>query len=169
MKKVQIGRSRMAEELARPTWEAPSKPVREHKKKSKEQPQKVSTIAPAPAIQRKLRAAAYARVSTDLDSQETSIENQREHYLHYIEEHEDWELAGIYEESGVSGTKADTRPELQKLLHDCKAGAVEISLPKWIQSHKGETTHKSLEIRHFTAFAPSSTALGRGRFSVLWV
>ena len=30
MKKVQIGRSRMAEELARPTWEASSKPVREH-------------------------------------------------------------------------------------------------------------------------------------------
>ena len=76
------------------------------------QPQKVETISSAPTKQKKLKAAAYARVSTDLDSQETSIENQREHYLHYIEGHEDWELAGIYEESGVSGTKADTRPEL---------------------------------------------------------
>ena len=122
MKKVQIGRSRMAEELAQPTWEALSKPVREHKKKSKEQPQKVSTIAPAPAIQRKLRAAAYARVSTDLDSQETSIENQREHYLHYIEEHEDWELAGIYEESGVSGTKADTRRSFRSCFMTVKPG-----------------------------------------------
>ena len=112
MKKVQTGRSRMAEELARPTWEAPSKPVREHKKKDTKQPQKVETISSAPTKQKKLKAAAYARVSTDLDSQETSIENQREHYLHYIEGHEDWELAGIYEESGVSGTKADTRPEL---------------------------------------------------------
>ena len=43
----------------------------------------------------------------------------------------------------------------------------EISLPKWIQSHKSETALKPLEIRHFTAFAPSSAALGEGRFSVL--
>jgi hypothetical protein len=47
------------------------------------------------------------------------------------------------------------------------AGRVEISLPKWIQSHKSETALKPLEIRHFTAFAPSSAALGEGRFSVL--
>ena len=126
MKKVQIGRSRMAEELARPTWEASSKPVREHKKKDAKQPQKVETISSAPTSQRKLRAAAYARVSTDLDSQETSIENQREHYKSFIASNPDWELAGVYEESGVSGTKADTRPELQKLLHDCEAGAVDV-------------------------------------------
>jgi type I restriction-modification system DNA methylase subunit len=43
----------------------------------------------------------------------------------------------------------------------------EISLPKWIQSHKSETALNPLEIRHFTAFAPSSAALGEGRFSVL--
>ena len=84
-KKVQIGRSRMLEELARPTWEAASKPVREHKKKDTKQPQKVETISSAPVAKRKLKAAAYARVSTDLDSQETSIENQCDHYLHLIE------------------------------------------------------------------------------------
>ena len=117
-KKVQIGRSRMAEELARPTWEATSAPVREHKKRDSKQPQRVETISSAPVSRCKLKAAAYARVSTDLDSQETSIENQCDHYLHLIEANPDWELAGVYEESGVSGTKADTRPELQKLLHD---------------------------------------------------
>ena len=144
MKKVQIGRSRMAEELARPTWEASSKPVREHKKKDAKQPQKVETISSAPT-KKKLKAAAYARVSTDLDSQETSIENQREHYLHYIEGHEDWELAGIYEESGVSGTKADTRPELQKLLHDCEAGAVDVIVMKSI-SRFARNTSECLEM-----------------------
>ena len=143
-KKVQIGRSRMAEELARPTWEASSKPVREHKKKDAKQPQKVETISSAPT-KKKLKAAAYARVSTDLDSQETSIENQREHYLHYIEGHEDWELAGIYEESGVSGTKADTRPELQKLLHDCEAGAVDVIVMKSI-SRFARNTSECLEM-----------------------
>lgn len=146
MKKVQIGRSRMAEELARPTWEAgQSALVREHKKKDAKQPQKVETISSAPTKQKKLKAAAYARVSTDLDSQETSIENQREHYLHYIEGHEDWELAGIYEESGVSGTKADTRPELQKLLHDCEAGAVDVIVTKSI-SRFARNTSECLEM-----------------------
>ena len=148
MKKVQIGRSRMAEELARPTWEAASKPVSIHKKKEtapKQPRQKVETISSAPVTQRKLRVAAYARVSTDLDSQETSIENQREHYLHYIEGHEDWELAGIYEESGVSGTKADTRPELQKLLHDCEAGAVDVIVTKSI-SRFARNTSECLEM-----------------------
>ena len=146
-KKVQVGRSRMAEEMARPTWEAPSAPVSIHKKKdaAPQQPQKVSTIAPAPVIQRKLRVAAYARVSTDLDSQETSIENQREHYKSFITSNPDWELAGIYEESGVSGTKADTRPELQKLLHDCEAGAVDVIITKSI-SRFARNTSECLEM-----------------------
>ena len=51
--------------------------------------------------------------------------------------------------------------------YDLIGKKVEISLPKWIQSHKSETALKPLEIRHFTAFAPSSAALGEGRFSVL--
>ena len=70
MKKVQIGRSRMAEKLARPTWEARQSAPVDHKKKAGEtkSPQKVETISSAPASQRKLKAAAYARVSTDLDS-----------------------------------------------------------------------------------------------------
>ena len=145
MKKVQIGRSRMAEELARPTWEAVSAPVREHKKKDTKQPQKVETISSAPTKQKKLKAAAYARVSTDLDSQETSIENQREHYNAFIASNPDWELAGIYEESGVSGTKADTRPELQRLIKDCEAGAVDVIVTKSI-SRFARNTSECLEM-----------------------
>ena len=150
MKKVQIGRSRMLEELARPTWEAASKPVREHKKKDARQPQKVETISSAPTKQKKLKAAAYARVSTDLDSQETSIENQREHYKSFIASNPDWELAGIYEESGVSGTKADTRPELQKLLHDCEAGAVDVIITKSISRFARNTSECLEMVRELT-------------------
>ena len=151
-KKVQIGRSRMLEELARPTWEASSTPV-SHKKKldsAPHQPQKVETISSAPASRRKLKAAAYARVSTDLDSQETSIENQREHYAHLIEAKPDWELAGIYEESGVSGTKADTRPELQRLMKDCEAGAVDVIITKSISRFARNTSECLSMVRTLT-------------------
>ena len=69
----------------------------------------------------------------------------------------------IYLDRG-SGKDFD-RPAYARLLKKLRPG--EISLPKWIQSHKSETALKSLEIRHFTAFATSSAALGEGRFSVL--
>lgn len=44
----------------------------------------------------KLRVAAYCRVSTDSDEQETSYDAQISHYTGYINSHPDWELAGIY-------------------------------------------------------------------------
>lgn len=57
------------------------------------------------------------------------------------------------------------RPIYQDLLQRLNPG--EISLPKWIQSHNCETAQKAIEIRHLTAFAPSSAAPGEGRFSIL--
>lgn len=141
-KKVQVGRSRMLEELARPTWEAASaSPKEKPEARRAETRQKVEKInAPALVAQRKLRVAAYARVSTDLDSQETSIENQCDHYKSLIEANPAWELAGIYAESGVSGTKADTRPELQRLMRDCEAGAVDVIVTKSISRFARNTS-----------------------------
>ena len=144
MKKVQLGRSRMAEEMARPSWgiTTKEKATADHiSQKSHDKTEgKVATIAAVVKEKEKLRVAAYARVSTDLDSQETSIENQREHYLHYINGHEDWELAGIYEESGVSGTKAETRPELMKLMKDCRAGEIDLVITKSISRFARNTS-----------------------------
>ena len=156
MKKVQLGRSRMAEEMARPSWEtrAEGKKTAEHISKSQKSHDKnegkVATIAAVTEEKKTFRVAAYARVSTDLDSQETSIENQREHYLHYIEGHEDWELAGIYEESGVSGTKADTRPELMKLMKDCRAGEIDLVITKSISRFARNTSECIAMVRELT-------------------
>lgn len=44
----------------------------------------------------KKRVAAYCRVSTDQEAQETSLEEQMAHFNTVIAEHSDWELAGIY-------------------------------------------------------------------------
>ena len=64
-------------------------------------------IAAAPETVQLLRVAAYCRVSTLLESQEGSIASQRRHYRMDIEANPDWELAGIYLEAGVSGTRAE--------------------------------------------------------------
>ena len=154
MKKVQLGRSRMAEEMARPSWGIKSKEKKtaDHisQKSHDKNEGKVATIAAVVKEKEKLRVAAYTRVSTDLDSQETSIENQREHYLHYINGHEDWELAGIYEESGVSGTKAETRSELMRLIKDCRAGEIDLVITKSISRFARNTSECIAMVRELT-------------------
>lgn len=45
---------------------------------------------------KKLRVAAYARVSTDSDEQATSYDTQVDHYTNYIKKNPDWEFAGVF-------------------------------------------------------------------------
>lgn len=86
----------------------------------------------AASVPTKLRVAAYCRVSTSSVEQETSIENQRTHFEEMINANPDWEMADVYWEAAVSGTKKDSRPELQRLLADCEAGKVNLVLTKSI-------------------------------------
>ena len=53
---------------------------------------------------KKRRVAAYARVSTNKESQHTSYEAQVQYYTDYIEKQADWSFAGMYAEEGVTGT-----------------------------------------------------------------
>ena len=50
--------------------------------------------------EKKLRVAAYCRVSTELEEQESSYEAQVEYYTRKIQETENWKLAGIYADDG---------------------------------------------------------------------
>ena len=47
---------------------------------------------------KKLRVAAYCRVSTDSDEQATSYEAQIAHYTELIGKNPAWEMAGVYAE-----------------------------------------------------------------------
>ena len=79
----------------------------------------------------RLRVAAYCRVSTDTEEQETSIENQIEHYKGVIEENPDYEYAGIYYDRGISGYK-EKRPGFQKMLQDARDGKIDLIITKSI-------------------------------------
>ena len=82
--------------------------------------------------QHRLRAAAYCRVSTDMEEQEGSFDMQVQYYREKIEQSPDMELVGIYGDKGRSGLKASSRPELQRLLRDCEAGKINLILTKSI-------------------------------------
>ncbi|MEH7110222.1 recombinase family protein [Bacillus sp. JJ1764] len=76
---------------------------------------------------RTLRCAIYARVSTELDSQKTSIENQIDIFRHFAAQR-GWEIVEIYTDK-KSGTK-ENRPGLKKLIADGKAGKYDLILAK---------------------------------------
>ena len=81
---------------------------------------------------KKLRVAAYCRVSTDTEEQETSYEVQVEHYTEYIKSNPEWELAGIYADDGISGTSAKNRDDFNRMMEDCRAGKIDKILVKSI-------------------------------------
>ena len=85
----------------------------------------------APRLAR-LRVAAYCRVSTDQYEQLESLETQRSHYDEYIRAHKNWELVNVYYDEGISGTRADTRPGLQRLMADCRLRRIDMVLTKSI-------------------------------------
>ena len=89
---------------------------------------------------KKIRVAAYCRVSTDSDAQLESLEAQKDYYENYIASRDDWEFAGLYYDEGITGTKKDKRPELMRLVSDCKAGKVEFIITKSISRFSRNTT-----------------------------
>lgn len=54
------------------------------------------------------RAAAYIRVSTILENQEDSFENQKKHFEKLLAKSNIYENAGIYSDYGISGTAERT-------------------------------------------------------------
>ena len=91
---------------------------------------KIRRIAPKQE-QRKTRVAAYCRVSTSLDNQVDSLEAQRTYYEKYIKANPEWEFAGVYYDE-QSGTNAEKREGLQKMVADAEAGLIDYILVKSI-------------------------------------
>lgn len=74
-----------------------------------------------PAV-KEYRIAAYCRVSTDLESQETSIRVQEEAFRLLVENHPGWVLTGIYTDRGSSGLRASSRPGFMRMMRDALDG-----------------------------------------------
>ncbi|RAQ30115.1 Transposon Tn3 resolvase [uncultured Ruminococcus sp.] len=92
----------------------------------------VKVIQPIAEQAKKLRVAAYARVSSDSADQLNSFATQVDYYTGYIQSKDEWEFAGLYADEAVSGTTADKRDDFQRLLADCRAGKIDRILVKSI-------------------------------------
>ena len=78
----------------------------------------------------KKRVCAYARVSTEEESQINSYEVQISYYKDLILKKPEWVFVEIYSDKVISGTSAQKRPGFQQMISDCQAGEIDIILVK---------------------------------------
>lgn len=81
---------------------------------------------------KKLRVAAYCRVSTDSEEQISSYESQVKYYKEKIEERDDWKLVKIFADEAISGTKIDKREDFQRMINSALDGEIDLILTKSI-------------------------------------
>ena len=79
---------------------------------------------------RKLRVAAYARVSSDSEDQLHSFAAQTAHYTELIHQNPDWEFVDVYADKGITGTSTEKRDDFLRLLADCRRGRIDKVLVK---------------------------------------
>ncbi len=81
---------------------------------------------------KKLRVAAYARVSTDREEQLTSYEAQISYYTEYIAKKPEWECAGIFADEGISATSTKNRTQFNLMIEACMDGKIDMIITKSI-------------------------------------
>ena len=88
---------------------------------------------------KRIRVAAYCRVSTLMEEQELSYESQCAYYRQLIEANKDMELVGIYGDHGFSGLHAAKRPEFMRMVQDCVDGKIDLVMVKSISRFSRNT------------------------------
>lgn len=84
------------------------------------------------ALNRKLRVAAYARVSTMGAEQLNSYESQKKYYYEKINNNPEWQYVDIYADEGISGTTDYRRASFMKMIQDALSGKIDLILTKSI-------------------------------------
>jgi DNA invertase Pin-like site-specific DNA recombinase len=100
------------------------------------------------------RVAAYCRVSTELEQQQSSLATQMEAFNDMIARHADWQLAGIYTDE-ETGTSRRNRDGFNSLMADAEAGKIDIILVKSVQRFARNTVDALTATRRLKALGVS--------------
>lgn len=97
---------------------------------------------------KKLKVAAYCRVSTDDEEQLNSYETQVNYYTGYIKSKPDeWEFAGIYADEGITGTSARKRKDFLRMIQDAMDGKINIIIVKSVSRYARNTVDSLSNVR----------------------
>lgn len=112
---------------------------------------KIVTIIPADEQKTtekpKRRVAAYARVSTLSEEQETSIVAQRDYFQKLIQNREDWIFVDVYYDDGISGTAFRNREGFSRMIGDALDGKIDLILTKSLSRFARNTVDTLTTIR----------------------
>ena len=98
--------------------------------------QRTVTVIPAKpqrsqqAVRRQLRVAAYCRVSTEEEEQQSSYEAQCTYYTDKIMTNPEWTMAGIFADEGITGTSTKKREDFNRMIRKCRQKKIDLILTK---------------------------------------
>lgn len=95
----------------------------------------------------KRKVAGYARVSTDLEEQQSSYEAQMDYYRSYITSRSDWEFVGMYSDEGITATTTKHRDGFNSMIEDALAGKINLIITKSISRFARNTVDSLTTVR----------------------
>ena len=100
---------------------------------------------------KKLRVAAYARVSTEQDEQQNSYEAQIDFYTRFIQNNPDWQFVSVFADRGITGTNTKNRDEFNKMIALAMTGGIDLILTKSISRFARNTVDTLQTVRELKA------------------
>ncbi len=85
-------------------------------------------------LKKRLRVAAYCRVSTETDGQAASLQTQIKNYESEIRKNPDWDFVGVYCDT-KSGLRVENRKSYNEMIEKCKLGEIDLILVKSISRY----------------------------------
>lgn len=79
-----------------------------------------------------LRVTFYARVSTDSDEQQNSLENQISYFENYIKQNSSWTFVPGYVDEGISGISVKRRKDFNRMISDANDDLFDLIITKEI-------------------------------------
>lgn len=98
-------------------------------------------------INGKLRACAYARVSTDSEDQKNSYESQLQYYKNKINSNPLWSFVDVYADEAISGTLDYKRDDFMRMISDALEGKIDLILTKSVSRFARNTVDSLKYIR----------------------
>lgn len=106
-----------------------------------------NTISTLDDVFRRKRVCGYARVSTNMEEQESSYEAQVDYYTNYIKSNPKWEFAGLYSDEGISATSTKHREGFNRMIKDALDGKIDLIITKSISRFARNTVDALVNIR----------------------
>lgn len=115
------------------------------------EPIRQKTGSAAAGTAEKLRVAAYARVSTEQDEQQSSYEAQVDFYTHYIQSNPNWEFVSVFADEGITGTNTKKRDGFNLMIQKAMNGEIDLILTKSISRFARNTVDTLQTVRNLKA------------------